>query len=303
MATLMKQQSLQYSDGKSDKFWCISLDEATHTVSYGRVGTKGQTKKKEFASAAAAEKSFEKLVREKLKKGYARIPGVVNTLEFETPASGYALVADASDESSVSHPATVPENWQTLVLEKLQSELKQTKKPLCELAAIDGISEAYVSILNVDVRRAIASQPCTPATLLQILAKDEHDAVRAAVAGNESTPHPCLEVLAQDKVESVRHALATNVSAPASALNRLMQEPYTDVIIAVCENPNATAELIEHLSERIDANQKRTCKRRRAASKRRDIVEPKNEVGSVACGYEAAAEKIPCSELGAIDLG
>ncbi|MFM2431906.1 MAG: hypothetical protein RLZZ511_3119 [Cyanobacteriota bacterium] len=66
----MNQRSLRYTDSKSDKFWEIQLVDASHTVRYGRYGTAGQTQTKEFDRDDAALKSFEKLVAEKLKKGY-----------------------------------------------------------------------------------------------------------------------------------------------------------------------------------------------------------------------------------------
>ena len=274
----MKQQSLRYTDDTSDKFWHITLDGTTHTVNYGRVGTKGQTKKKEFASAEAAEKSFEKLVKEKLKKGYVTIKGAVDTSEDNQPAPESTLPSETK-VVRVSDPppySTVPENWQALVLKKLQGELKQNKQKLCELAAITAIPEVYFSLLNIEVRKAIASQPCTPVARLQTLTKDTHDAVRAAVAGNASTPHSCLEALAKDNVQGVRYALAKNVYAPASALNKLAEEPYKNIIMAVCENPNITAELLKQLSQKLDEYQEHTCQWKRAAAlKRRDVVEPK----------------------------
>lgn len=63
-------RELTFQDGSSHKFWHISLQGASHTVRFGRVGTHGQTQTKEFADAEQARKSFSKLVGEKLKKGY-----------------------------------------------------------------------------------------------------------------------------------------------------------------------------------------------------------------------------------------
>src|SRR5439155_409904 len=45
-------------------------DGKDHTVQFGRVGTAGQTQTKEFATEAEAQKAYEKLVAEKLRKGY-----------------------------------------------------------------------------------------------------------------------------------------------------------------------------------------------------------------------------------------
>jgi len=69
----MERRELEYEDHKSDKFWTIELDGAQHTVHYGRSGTAGQRRTKEFASEAAARKDFDKLVASKLRKGPFRV--------------------------------------------------------------------------------------------------------------------------------------------------------------------------------------------------------------------------------------
>lgn len=71
----MSTRKLVFSDGSSNKFWNIELNDDSHTVNFGRVGTGGQTKTKQFADAAAAKKSFDKLVNEKLSKGYVDASG------------------------------------------------------------------------------------------------------------------------------------------------------------------------------------------------------------------------------------
>lgn len=62
--------SLIYSDGHSSKFWKLVLQGTSHTVTFGRLGTTGQTQTKQFASEEAAQKAFDKLRLEKLRKGY-----------------------------------------------------------------------------------------------------------------------------------------------------------------------------------------------------------------------------------------
>ncbi|MEZ6089609.1 MAG: WGR domain-containing protein [Pirellulaceae bacterium] len=66
----MNRRELVFMDSASNKFWNIELSGASHTVTYGRSGTEGQTKSKSFASEDAARKDFDKLVAAKLKKGY-----------------------------------------------------------------------------------------------------------------------------------------------------------------------------------------------------------------------------------------
>ena len=71
----MSTRELVFSDSSSHKFWKIELDGDSHTVTYGRVGTTGQTKTKEFADDAAAKKAYDTLVEQKLKKGYVDAGG------------------------------------------------------------------------------------------------------------------------------------------------------------------------------------------------------------------------------------
>jgi predicted DNA-binding WGR domain protein len=66
----MSRREFQYADEKSDKFWHIELADSSFTVHFGRTGTNGQTQTKEFGSAEAAKKEYEKLIAEKVKKGY-----------------------------------------------------------------------------------------------------------------------------------------------------------------------------------------------------------------------------------------
>ena len=59
-----------YQDEKSHKFWAVEQQGNELHISWGKVGTNGQSQVKSFADAAAAEKAELKLVAEKVKKGY-----------------------------------------------------------------------------------------------------------------------------------------------------------------------------------------------------------------------------------------
>ena len=55
-----------FTDAKSNKFWNIELQAASFTVTFGKVGTKGQTQTKAFKDGATARQEHNKLVAEKL---------------------------------------------------------------------------------------------------------------------------------------------------------------------------------------------------------------------------------------------
>ena|SRR5687767_3830543 len=71
----MSRREFHYSDDKSNKFWTIELEDDSFTVHFGRTGTNGQTQTKEFASPDAAKKEYEKLIAEKVRKGYQETGG------------------------------------------------------------------------------------------------------------------------------------------------------------------------------------------------------------------------------------
>ncbi|MFK7776463.1 MAG: STM4015 family protein [Saprospiraceae bacterium] len=61
---------LIYQDETSNKFWKINVTDNKHTVTYGRVGSDGTSKTKEFSDSEAALKDATKLMAAKKKKGY-----------------------------------------------------------------------------------------------------------------------------------------------------------------------------------------------------------------------------------------
>jgi predicted DNA-binding WGR domain protein len=64
----------QYVAGTSSKFWQISRNGQMVFVTFGRIGTNGQTQLKDLGSDDAAEAHLNKLIAEKLRKGYTEVP-------------------------------------------------------------------------------------------------------------------------------------------------------------------------------------------------------------------------------------
>ena len=80
------RKHLEYKDEKSNKFWEIAVIENTFTVTYGKIGTDGQSKTKTFESAEKASAEVEKLIKQKLKKGYvenSKVPSMNATEKQE----------------------------------------------------------------------------------------------------------------------------------------------------------------------------------------------------------------------------
>lgn len=99
------RRELIYMDAKSSKFWNIQLEGSSHTVTYGRIGSAGQSATKSFASEELARKDAEKLIKEKLGKGYVEATA-------DAPAAGQLL---AVAFPSVIHKDEIQRNVGTFV--------------------------------------------------------------------------------------------------------------------------------------------------------------------------------------------
>jgi uncharacterized protein (TIGR02996 family) len=99
-----------YTDSKSNKFWNIDLKTRSFTVNFGKVGTKGQTQTKKFSSEAAARKAHDKLVAEKLKKGYVETHGGKEEEEGEEEEEEEEEPAAAASPLQKSLEAALVEN-------------------------------------------------------------------------------------------------------------------------------------------------------------------------------------------------
>ncbi|TNJ33378.1 DUF4011 domain-containing protein [Arenimonas terrae] len=63
-------RSLLFEEGGSSKFWRISRSGGELTITFGRIGTRGQSLLKAYESVERADREMAKLVDEKLRKGY-----------------------------------------------------------------------------------------------------------------------------------------------------------------------------------------------------------------------------------------
>ncbi|EFF4920849.1 WGR and DUF4132 domain-containing protein [Escherichia coli] len=84
-----------YQDEKSHKFWAVEQQGNELHISWGKVGTQGQSQVKNFADAVAAEKAELKLIAEKVKKGYVE-QAKDNSLQPSQTVTDSLKVADLS---------------------------------------------------------------------------------------------------------------------------------------------------------------------------------------------------------------
>jgi len=70
--TMPSGRRFEFKSGASNKFWEISVEGKSFTVRYGRIGTEGQSQTKSYSEERARRES-EKLIQEKLRKGYTEV--------------------------------------------------------------------------------------------------------------------------------------------------------------------------------------------------------------------------------------
>jgi predicted DNA-binding WGR domain protein len=92
---------LEFEEGNSSKFWRARVEGKTLYVNYGKIGSNGQTQVKDFAGPDAAQGEYDKLVREKRKKGYADAGGGGAA---EPPEDDDGSDEDGDDEEAAPPP-------------------------------------------------------------------------------------------------------------------------------------------------------------------------------------------------------
>lgn len=100
----------EFSEGSSNKFWEIELSGSGFTVTWGKIGTTGQTQTKDFPTEAKAQTEHDKLVSEKVKKGYAEVGGgtaasSATTTTSPSPAATPATVKAPTPKAAAPAPA------------------------------------------------------------------------------------------------------------------------------------------------------------------------------------------------------
>lgn len=106
----------ELSDGKSNKFWEIDLDGTSFSVTFGKIGTSGQTQTKTFDNASKAQTEYDKLVKEKTKKGYTEVGAgdappkkAAPPKPVETPKAPAAIAP--SEQKKIESKVTAGVDW------------------------------------------------------------------------------------------------------------------------------------------------------------------------------------------------
>lgn len=177
------RRELIYMDARSSKFWNIELQGSSHTVAYGRIGTQGQSVTKSFSSEDEARQDFEKLVKEKTRKGY------VDAAAQDSPEGEIPLVAF----SSINRYEDVQRNAGTFVGRRVVDY--DPEKPARSDVAYRFRSDWEEDRLLPNLSRFLASEAAAGTEALVIGAwqgddsqKTPDEVIRKLVAGRERLP-------------------------------------------------------------------------------------------------------------------
>jgi predicted DNA-binding WGR domain protein len=119
---------LEFSSGSSSKFWEIVVDGASHTVTYGRIGTAGQSRAKAFADGDAAQAAAETLIAQKRNKGYVDAPGAPAPAASKKATSKKATTKKATTKKATTKKATTKKATTKKATTKKATTKKATTK-------------------------------------------------------------------------------------------------------------------------------------------------------------------------------
>ena len=101
---------------------------------------------------------------------------------------------------------------------------------------------------HFEVERALASNPHTPAVVLDHLAAHgTHPLVLERIACNPTSSQATLKRLANNRCSDVRVAVAENSNADEETLRLLAKDPSIDVRFSMAENHNLPGDILDAL--------------------------------------------------------
>ena len=181
------KRELVYMDAKSSKFWNIKLSGNSHTVTFGRIGTNGQSATKTFPTEEAARKDMEKLIKEKLGKGYVDAAGSGTSATGAPPSTDGLIPLIAF--SSINHREEISRNAGTFIGKRVVDYDPEKPAKPDVIYRFRGDYDENNTVENL--QQFIASDAASGTTALVIGAWHGDDA--------ELSPEDVIEVLVKGK--------------------------------------------------------------------------------------------------------
>jgi predicted DNA-binding WGR domain protein len=138
----------EFVEGKSAKFWQAEASGTTFIVEFGRLGTKGQRKEKDFPNEDAAKKELEKKIAEKLREGYSEVAAV----------SADAAAPDGAKGAQAASPKLeLPTRFAEVKDKPTEQAISKAAAALGKLAASLGQRSFVVTQAHRRARNALAA--------------------------------------------------------------------------------------------------------------------------------------------------
>ena len=135
----------EFVEGKSAKFWQAESVGTTFIVEFGRLGTKGQRKEKDFPNEDAAKKELEKKIAEKLREGYSEVA----TIAADAAVPDATKVAPAKLE--------LPTRFAELKEKPTEQAISKATAALAKLAASIGQRSFVTTQAHKRARNALSA--------------------------------------------------------------------------------------------------------------------------------------------------
>ena len=139
----------EFVEGKSAKFWQAEASGTTFIVEFGRLGTKGQRKEKDFPNEDAAKKELEKKIAEKLREGYSEVATTAGADPAVLHGAKGAQVAPAKLE--------LPTRFAELKEKPTEQAISKATAALAKLAASLGQRSFVTTQAHRRARNALAA--------------------------------------------------------------------------------------------------------------------------------------------------
>ncbi len=222
---------LEFKDGTSHKFWQIELEGSAFTVTFGRIGTAGQAKTTTCESPEKATKERDKLVAEKVKKGYVEVAQASEkkisrrlAVSYDEAEEGKTLLskmeAFLESDGASGVDSLVIASWE----EPQENSPQAALDLLCRHAArLPGLKEIIVGdmdseeceiswIIQADYTGVLAAFPGLESLRIQgssslVLSRDPiaHDSLTKLVIRCGGLPKVILHLLAAARLPALQH--------------------------------------------------------------------------------------------------
>ncbi len=202
----------EFVGGGSAKFWTCRVDGGVFTIVFGRLGSDGQRKEKEFDDEADAEAEMQKKIAEKLKEGYAEVvvdgaaaPATVGKKGAEaaspkltlpprlTIAACFdpALIRAASTSLKALARSTTGRSWRRA---RAAKEARRALHRICgvDLSAHEELATAFDAVVD-----AVTSKPSLPLSFVLSLCAELPAAAfaRALARWGKKPAGPCAKAI------------------------------------------------------------------------------------------------------------